>query len=642
MKIGRNAPCPCGSGKKYKKCCEPLDRAAPRGSKPSGALSAFAAAEEWQVDVVPFPAAIENDPAARLGVRLVVAEDLALGHHEVLEGPSAETEELAVLLATGVETAGERTGRLPPRVRVRHPELVGPLARRLAAVLPDGEPPEVVAGPLPDLDELGFAFAASVGQPQRTHLSQPETWAAWDLPEELVASLFRAAAELYRAAPWTVLASFDLLRATTPAGRRWTVNVLGQAGEVFGLNLFSFDPDFSGMASGAHPFDDFTDRLIGLGFDSGQEVRRAMRREVAAAGWEVAAPDAYPRVFTLNSPAGGLPRRDAEDLLLVLGAVPRFLDHHAEAVEEGREVESWKDEASGLELSYDPSLAAPEPLELLPVRPGGAEGPGAEPEAALTEADRAREDPDAFGEAEGRYVMAFERHLAAEGLAEDVAEQHAADADLFVDFLSGYQGVPVRAVHEYDLRVFLFDWYPRKVLHAPELAHTLLDSLARFFAYLAAEEGIVCPWAGEMLAGEREAIAERLESVPGMFWWDEGMEEWRRDAGDGLFARVLIADLFAGDHEAPRAVMGMEEAALQRELERRWLLWREEEIRAGVDFPVDLFDKLVERQREWETTPRPDLDGRTPLEVIHAERRERRRGPKKQRPKKRRRKGRRR
>jgi len=23
-KIGRNAPCPCGSGKKYKKCCLPL------------------------------------------------------------------------------------------------------------------------------------------------------------------------------------------------------------------------------------------------------------------------------------------------------------------------------------------------------------------------------------------------------------------------------------------------------------------------------------------------------------------------------------------------------------------------------------------------------------------------------------------
>src|SRR5688572_13798241 len=28
MKIGRNDPCPCGSGKKYKRCCEPADRAA--------------------------------------------------------------------------------------------------------------------------------------------------------------------------------------------------------------------------------------------------------------------------------------------------------------------------------------------------------------------------------------------------------------------------------------------------------------------------------------------------------------------------------------------------------------------------------------------------------------------------------------
>ncbi len=30
MKIGRNAPGPCGSGKKYKKCCLPLDDEARR------------------------------------------------------------------------------------------------------------------------------------------------------------------------------------------------------------------------------------------------------------------------------------------------------------------------------------------------------------------------------------------------------------------------------------------------------------------------------------------------------------------------------------------------------------------------------------------------------------------------------------
>jgi hypothetical protein len=28
MRIGRNAPCPCGSGKKYKVCCLPRDREA--------------------------------------------------------------------------------------------------------------------------------------------------------------------------------------------------------------------------------------------------------------------------------------------------------------------------------------------------------------------------------------------------------------------------------------------------------------------------------------------------------------------------------------------------------------------------------------------------------------------------------------
>src|SRR5689334_17226105 len=30
MKIQRNEPCPCGSGKKYKKCCEAKDREASR------------------------------------------------------------------------------------------------------------------------------------------------------------------------------------------------------------------------------------------------------------------------------------------------------------------------------------------------------------------------------------------------------------------------------------------------------------------------------------------------------------------------------------------------------------------------------------------------------------------------------------
>ncbi len=34
-KIGRNDPCPCGSGKKYKKCCMASDEAAARAARPA-------------------------------------------------------------------------------------------------------------------------------------------------------------------------------------------------------------------------------------------------------------------------------------------------------------------------------------------------------------------------------------------------------------------------------------------------------------------------------------------------------------------------------------------------------------------------------------------------------------------------------
>lgn len=35
-KVGRNEQCPCGSGKKYKKCCLEKDRAATSGAKREG------------------------------------------------------------------------------------------------------------------------------------------------------------------------------------------------------------------------------------------------------------------------------------------------------------------------------------------------------------------------------------------------------------------------------------------------------------------------------------------------------------------------------------------------------------------------------------------------------------------------------
>lgn len=67
VKIGRNDPCPCGSGNKYKKCCEPKDAAAR-----SAALAAQAAARAAEAETTPTeqsaaPGRPTPDRAARTG-----------------------------------------------------------------------------------------------------------------------------------------------------------------------------------------------------------------------------------------------------------------------------------------------------------------------------------------------------------------------------------------------------------------------------------------------------------------------------------------------------------------------------------------------------------------------------------------------
>lgn len=68
---------------------------------------------------------------------------------------------------------------------------------------------------------------------------------------------------------------------------------------------------------------------------------------------------------------------------------------------------------------------------------------------------------------------------------------------------------------------------------------------------------------------------------------------------------------------------GPVESRLLDELSRRWLLWRDERIRTGLTLPPVQRASPVERQRAWETTPRDDLDGRTPAEAVRAEQEER-------------------
>ena len=385
--------------------------------------------------------------------------------------------------------------------------------------------------------------------------------------------------------------------------------------------------------------------MISLTFDPGHAVPGAMRREIARSGWEVAGATAYPSVITINTLAGGLPRADAEALAAILEAVPRFAEKHAQAFEANRPVPPETDRETGVTIRYQAEAAqrAAEDLgdetawaetadlwtvdfpgSLTVLAPGSTEGPGADPEAVLEQiGKRSFEEYQALLDGEIEITERFAEHLrTAAGLKEATVERHRSNAELFVRYLVDTRGVPVRAVHEYDLRVFLFDWYPRKVMTSLTEARSVPVSLKRFFEYVAAAEGVICRWAQPILAA-RDIFEERWETCPGSFFADDTVIDWRMPHDADLRVRCMIPDDQLGEDEEWGGLMGPREAELMNELHARWLLWRDEAIRAGHAHPDELQELLLERQHAWEMAPLERLDGKTPYEVVVAEQTER-------------------
>ncbi len=78
-KIGRNDPCPCGSGKKYKKCCLPLDEEAKRNSaeNPDESAHDFSPPDTdiWEEPVDPVSAGLGDDIPLRPYAIVKIAEN---------------------------------------------------------------------------------------------------------------------------------------------------------------------------------------------------------------------------------------------------------------------------------------------------------------------------------------------------------------------------------------------------------------------------------------------------------------------------------------------------------------------------------------------------------------------------------------
>ena len=640
MKIGRNEPCPCGSGKKHKKCCLKLDRMA-QGAGPEslaeGQVLAFArGAEVWEVDIRPVPLVFEDKPDARPANVLVVADGI-LVDTEPLIRPSPEPEDVAEVLERAVLRAVQRLGKAPHTVAVREETVATHLAERLA----ESEDPavssiEVDADYLLDLDEVACEMIESLtGHQPVAFYSYPNTWAGWGLPDERVAEIFRAAAAFYRAAPWKHLTNEDLIEAESPRGSVWTMVVLGNEEKEYGLYLYAFRGDAERVCEGTAPGDfwDLDGQVLSLSFEKGNRLSKQKRREISRKGWEVADAAAYPDLIAFETPAGGLLKQDAEDLIALLGVVPRFVEDEGwELVDEEL---PWVDPETDFELVYLPYQPdVREELRILVLReliePGDAQGSGANPEGALR---RFAKPLDTFEATEAflgelwheavPVLHRFSRHLLeVEGFGKNTVGRHTRNAEGFARYLTQEAGVPLSAVHLKDLTAYLWDWYPRKKAPGRTAAQQVPVSLERFFDYLAVEEDIVCPWAFEILA-ERDEIEVRWGTSPGGFWLDEDGRDWWSSGFSEQRTLLLLPEMLCLGHPPPDelvGLMGSKEALLWMELERRWLLWRDAILRSEDLETPEVLERLCRRQRDWEETVHPHLDGRTPAEVVIEER----------------------
>ena len=537
MSTHRNDPCPCGSGQKYKRCCLPRDQKAERTLHLVGDdgghlrrrrdLADLEIGTSWQAELVPIMARFDADPTVRPALALVVADGFVL-HHELVAHPPAEPAAIAAVLAEAVDAASEAARVEPSVVEVRFAAVAGPLAERLAARHVTVR--EVAQLPLLDavVDDFaahvpGDPVEAATPAPAGLRASAPVMWAGWGLPRAQIARLFAAAARYHRAAPWRDLANEQALRVELPDGGAWTITVLGNGGQEFGLALYGDPDDLQRLLAERG---DETGLLrargavLSLLFEPADELPRPMRREIREARWELADPGACPALMALNTPGGGVTGQQMDDLIAALDVVPRFVDRHRRGLQ-GEEVLHlplrWRDAETGAVVEYTGfaiggSDASPweAPEVLAPALPTG---PAADPEAAL-DAPELPDDPyeiDVLVSTELEVVERFFAYLqtpdSGRAVAAATAEKHARAADSFVDFLAGEQRVPVRAVTEYDLRVFLYEWFPHRSNAPLTVRRSLPGSLGRFFAYLEKREGITCDWAATILRD--------TDSVPG-------------------------------------------------------------------------------------------------------------------------------
>jgi hypothetical protein len=450
-----------------------------------------------------------------------------------------------------------------------------------------------------------------------------ERWSAWGWPPDVIADLFQAAADYWRAASWRPLHRLPLLAMRPPGGREWTVSAFGDGiDEERGLLVFlsGVNLPHEGTRNAAEVVAPRPVPGLSLVFVPRTSLAPAAVEEIDAAGWETAGPSAYPEICPIRPPEGGVPAAWIGMLAAGLRAATAFASRHAELLDEELEPLDdplrWTDPATGAEFETlerydedDDPIWVP-PRTLAPALPAG---PAADPGVALEPYDEAAQRVG-----DRLLVRRYRSRLERDGTASDIVERRAADATLFLRGLAEARGVALQACTEPDLRVVLYDWILQSAGLTGKQAAALAEGLGPFFTYLASDEGLELPWALPIV-GDLDGLAERERRRP-KGSDPKAVARWARDLDGDLDARALTPSVNLGLEGEWSARPGPVEAALRRELARRWLLWRDDVIAGGTSGAAALHVALQQRQREWERAPHAGYGGRTPVDLIEEER----------------------
>ena len=581
--------------------------------------AALPAGTPWEAGVIPLAGGIASDPTARLAAVLIVADGFIL-HGDAVSHPPAEIDGIAAIMAGAVHAVVARGAARPPEIRVRHAEI----ADALAPLLSGAGIVVTHALQLPMLEDAATSMVQAMGgfDEQLPLVSMPNTWKAWGLPDHLISDLFFAAKAFYLAQPWAHLTDEQLLTLDLANGGSWTASVMGNAGQEFGLALYEDSEDVGRIfsARGAREaFMAMRSAVLSLTFSSRPDLPKPMQREVARSGWVIAGPRAYPILWTLNTPGGCITSARMLALTTSLHAVARFATTNSNRLATpgaGEVGLDWRDAESGTVVHRLPG-AGPvtrsiwEPPDSL--TPSLPEGPNANALAATDD------DTGEMSEKEQKLLERFRQRMLVTGGSANRLTSDMESVRLFIIAMTQYQDIPLTAVTEYDLRVFLYDWFPRKVMRGKTAAMQIRGSLRRFFDFLSQDAGIVYPWASAILR-DRARYEERWETFPGGFIWDAGVSEWRGELYADLDERAMLPADALADVGQWGDTMGVKEARLHSRLQREWLVWRDELIRAGITDVRQVRAELVIRQQEWERRRRTDLDGQSVSQVVARER----------------------